>query len=587
MKIKLLIFFIASFVFLFPTSIFAQQDWTITDFASTITIFANGQVQVTETITADFGDNNKHGIYRNLPYIYKNTDGSQTYTQLTVQDVKRNGQREPYSLQKNDSQLQIKIGSANRTVTGTQVYTLTYLATGVLRSYTSFDELYWNATGNDWDATIQKASATVTLPKDGMLQSTCYFGPEGSTQQCPSSHTANQATFSSGQLSPGEGMTIAAGYKKGLVPILTVAKPKSFVEQLFEPINIIIFALIVVLGSGLIIYRWLRYGRDYWSNNVPFTDRTSQGTIRPIGAHETVTVEFTPPEDLRPAEIGVLMDERADTLDVTATIIDLATRGFLKITEVKKQWTFGKTDYILSKTKKAPQDLLPYERLLYDKLFADRDEVIVSTLKQEFYKDLKDVKERLYEDVVNKNFFISNPQSVRTKYLVAGMLLTALPIVVVVISSGFLTPAIAVTAAGISVVGLVLLVFSRFMSYRTSYGHGLYLRARGYKRFIDGAEAYRQQFYEKHNLFDEILPYAIVFGLTEKFAKAMKDMGIEPPQPSWYTGSTPFRPYYFASQVQGFSTSLSSAMAATPSSSGSGGGGFSGGGFGGGGGGSW
>lgn len=586
MRIKLLLF-LAAFLFFLPQPANAQDQWIINNFTSDIAIFANGQVQVTETITADFGTTEKHGIYRNIPYVYKSADGSLTYTQLTVQDIKRNGQNEPYSLDKNDAYLQIKIGSASKTLTGKQVYTLTYLVTGALRSFPQYDELYWNVTGNDWEATIQKASATVTLPKNEMLQSSCYIGAEGSTQQCQTTHTEKQATFSTGQISPGDGMTIAAGFTKGMVPILTVAKPKSFGEQLFSLPNILLFAIITLVGSGLIAYRWYRFGRDYWSSNVPFTDRTSKGTIRPIGAHETVTVEFTPPEKLRPAEIGVLMDERADTLDVTATIIDLATRGFLTIEEVKQKWLFGKTDYILHKTAKKPAGLLPYEKTLYDKLFAAKQDVTISSLKQEFYQDLKDVKNKLYDDVIAKNFFSANPQSTRTKYFVAGILLTVLPLVLFVMSTSFLSPTLAAASAGVSIVGLVLLIFSRFMSHRTSYGHELYLRSRGYKRFIDGAETYRQRFYEKHNLFDELLPYTIVFGLTEKFAKAMKDMGIEPPQPSWYTGTTPFRPYYFASQVQGFSNSLSSAMASAPTNSGSGGSGFSGGGFGGGGGGSW
>lgn len=588
MKIKLCIIFIVTSLFLLPRPISAQTDWTIQNFLSTIDITANGTVLVTETITADFGSVEKHGIYRNLPYVYQDSSGKKTYTDLIVQNVQRNGVNEPYSLDKNGSYLQIKIGSPNRTVTGTQVYTISYQTIGVLRSFSSYDELYWNATGNDWDATINHASATVTLPKEGMLQSSCYFGTVGSTNQCQTTHTDNQARFSSGQLSSGEGMTIAAGFQKGLVPILTVAKPKSFLEQLFTPFNLILFAVITLLGSGLIVFRWLKYGRDYWSNNAPITDRTSKGTIRPIGAHETVTVEFTPPEKLRPAEIGVLMDERADTLDVTATIIDLARRGYIKINEVKKQWVLGKTDYILYKTKKAPQNLLSYEQLLYDKLFDDRDEVIISTLKQSFYKDLRDVKAALYDDVLAKQFFPDNPEKMRQRYLVVGLILTFLfPLLGVMTGFSLFSPTFTAGAAGISLVGLVLLIFSRFMSYRTSYGHSLYLRSRGYKRFIDGAEAYRQRFYEQHDLFDDILPYAIVFGLTEKFAKAMKDMGLEPSQPSWYTGSTPFTAYYFVSQVQGFSNTLSSAMSATPSSSGSGGGGFSGGGFGGGGGGSW
>ena len=78
-----------------------------------------------------------------------------------------------------------------------------------------------------------------------------------------------------------------------------------------------------------------------------------------------------------------------------------------------------------------------------------------------------------------------------------------------------------------------------------------------------------------------------MFGMTAKLAKAFEKMGLEPQQPSWYTGAGAFNAYVFGQSMSGFSNSFSKAIASTPSSSGSGGGGSSGGGFGGGGGGSW
>jgi uncharacterized membrane protein len=127
--------------------------------------------------------------------------------------------------------------------------------------------------------------------------------------------------------------------------------------------------------------------------------------VRPIGAHETIVVEYEPPEKLRPAEVGVLMDERADTLDVTATIIDLATRGYLTITEVPKKWVFGSTDYTLARVKKDTASLLDYEKELFSKLFDEKDKVDMSSLKTKFYKDLKVVKDKLYEEIIKKGFF--------------------------------------------------------------------------------------------------------------------------------------------------------------------------------------
>ena len=49
--------------------------------------------------------------------------------------------------------------------------------------------------------------------------------------------------------------------------------------------------------------------------------------------------------------MGLLVDERADTLDVTATIIDLAVRGYLSIEEVPKTGWFGRRDWRLTRLK--------------------------------------------------------------------------------------------------------------------------------------------------------------------------------------------------------------------------------------------
>jgi uncharacterized membrane protein len=141
--------------------------------------------------------------------------------------------------------------------------------------------------------------------------------------------------------------------------------------------------------------------------------------------------------------------------------------------------------------------------------------------------------------------------------------------------------------AGLIPAGVLMIIVSQFMSRKTAKGRELYRRVKGYREFINTAEKYRQRFFEKQNLFQEVLPYAIIFGLTGKFAEAMKEIGLKNSTIAGYYGVHPFNAYTFTNTVNTFSNSFSSAAASTPSSSGSGGGGSSGGGFGGGGGGSW
>ncbi|MBI2032879.1 MAG: DUF2207 domain-containing protein [Candidatus Levybacteria bacterium] len=566
---KKIICFITVFVFLFfPLVAFAEEGWQIDNYRSDIAIQDSGIVTVKETIAVDFQNLEKHGIYRTIPYVYQQKDGSKYYTEVLFDSILQDSNKAKYSVSDTGFNYQVKIGDADRTISGKHTYVISYLLKGILRGFGDHDELYWNVTGNDWGVPIIDTSVAVTLPKEGLLSVYCYKGLEGSKDTCSSEKKQNQATFStSGELGPNENMSVAVLYKKGMVPLLSVPRPKSFAEKLFTPLPITIFCLI---GLGSFIYlfsMWRKKGRD-------------EGNIS-----STLVVEYTSPEKLRPAEVGVLMDEKADTLDVTATIIDLTGRRYMTITEIAKKWVFGKTDYKLERLNKKTSDLLPYEFLLLDKLFEDGNTVIVSTLKNKFYQDLAEVKKALYKDVVDKKLFVSNPDSIRTKYIIFGVILIIFSVIVVSVSAASELAIPTAVGGGFVVFGIWLVIFSGAMPKKTAYGHELYQRIKGYRLFISEAEKYRQRFFEKKHLFNEVMPYAIVFGLTKKFADAMKEIGLKNPEVVGYYGAHPFNSTVFASSVNDFSSSMSSAISKAPSSSGSSG--SSGGGFGGGGGGSW
>lgn len=585
--VKRVFVLILIFLFLSPIRVFASEDWIIESFFSDINIRSDGVVLISENIKVDFGTSQKHGIYRDIPYVYEDENGLRTYTDLDLQSVKQDGIESKYSENKNGNTLRIKIGDPNRTISGKHTYQISYAAKGVLRSFSNYDELYWNVTGNLWDVSINNASAVVHLPKNGMLQIKCFKGYLTSTDSCKSSFNENQAFFEmSNQLFANEGLTIVSEYSKGMVPIIFVTPPKNLGDKLAQPSSLLVFLLTTFFGILIVFWLWFKNGRDYWFRTPSVLDPSAQSEVKPLDGKETIVVEFEPPKKLRPAEIGVLLDEKADTKDVTATIIDLAVRGYLTITEIPKKWLFGSTDYSLKKTQKKEVDLLNYEQILFDRLFDGGESINVSSLKTEFYEDLKKVKTALYKNMTEKNLFVGNPESVRLRYVAYFIELLVLGIGALSIGLMLTLGEVIAFGAGILIVSIFILIFSRSMSRRSAYGRELYRQAKGYYEFINGAEKYRQQFYEKKNIFNEILPYAIVFGLTDKFAKAMKDMGIKPVQPTWYVSPHPFNVAAFSSNVNAFSNSFSSAIASTPSSSG-GSGGFSGGGFGGGGGGSW
>jgi hypothetical protein len=455
---------------------------------------------------------------------------------------------------------------------------------------------------------IEHAAATISLPKNGIIQMSCYAGGNGTSNYCDSKKTSeNTASFSwSKPLKSGEGMTIALGFAKKMVPLLAPLaedKPPVNTAETFTSLFFLLsFAGTLLVSLAMISQLWRKKGRD----------EDADGEAVPLFEKETIIAEYESPLGLRPGEVGVLMDETADTIDITATIIDLAARGFLTIEELPKKWFLGNTDYKLNKTVLDTEKLLEYEKALLNALFKDRkntslseflqifsgeqrslskteeESTKISDLKNSFYEDLAIIKKVLYLDVTEKKLFDGNPETVRMNYTWIAMAMVVAGIILATLTGSLQGGAFSGAGVALLLSGAIFFVVAqKAMPKKTPLGHETYLKAQGYKLFISETEKYRSAFYEKENMFMEVLPYAIVFGVTEKFAKAMKELGVKPPEPAWYHGTAPFDAAIFATNMGDLSRSIGTALASAPSGSGSGGGGFSGGGFGGGGGGSW
>lgn len=588
-----IIFSFIAVSFCLPSFVFADEMWHIDKFNSDLTVQQDGKVAITDTIEVDFGLISKHGIFRELPYAYEDENGNKTYIELVVKSVQIDNSSTPYEVDKNSANLRIKIGDPDKTITGKHTYKVNYDATGVLRSFGAYDELYWNVTGFEWPVEIRHVSAKVTLPQSGVTQYACYWGSYGSTESCSSTKVDDRTVNfeSTRSVANGSGITIATGYTAGMVPILTVAAPPTPFQQIQWVPLLGAFGITLIGGLYFIWKRWWQHGRDYWHGHHAVPD--GQARHIPFGIRESIAPEFSVPQNLRPAELGTLLDERADTLDVTATIVDLAVRGYVTIGEEKKKWAFGSKDYVLKQTKGSSPDLLRYEHLLLDSLFAAGKEVRLSELKNTFYDELAQVKQALYAEVVKKDLFTKDPEQVRSNYYGAGigLLVFGGAIGGITLSTASLSELwfwlVLGFSGGLIVTSVAILATAHTMPARTANGRQLYRQALGYKLFVGQVEKYRAQFMEKENMFEAVLPYAIVFGVTAELARAMKLLELKPSQMGWYHGVHPFSPTAFARDMNTFSHTISTAMASTPSSSGSGGGGFSGGGFGGGGGGSW
>ena len=297
-------------------------------------------------------------------------------------------------------------------------------------------------------------------------------------------------------------------------------------------------------------------------------------------------MEFVPPDGLRPGQVGTLIDEQANTLDVTATIIDLAVRGYLRITEIPKQGWLGSTDWQLDSLKPGT-GLKPYENTLLTALFASGPSVPLSSLKNTFAAHLKAVENELYDDMMANGWYRRRPDHTRAMVAVLAVLLILAGVGLTVLLAA--TTSFGLLGLPLVVFGLLMVFGVRIFPARTAKGYGTLRRILGFKRFIDESEKERAQFAERQNLFSEYLPYAVVFGATDKWARAFAGLDGQLPRTDWYVSDQLFTVALFSQAMGGFTTTASGTISSVPASSGGSGfsGGSSGGGFGGGGGGSW
>ena len=600
-----------------PASAQSGLDERIHSYDVHVLVMANGTIDVTETIDYDFGFNSRHGILREFVTSqgYNPADDPDPRAASVRRDVKwwrqypldvisvASDAPDRYAVESVKSafnaDLQTKrarIGDKDVTVTGRHTYTIHYRQKGAVNALSGDDELYWNIVGTGWNVPIDRVHIAVSAETGAITRVACFSGEAGSTTPCASAIASGNAEFGAANLGAYEGVTIAATIPDADGPAIEPVKyirEKWSIGRAFDVTPTTVaggaaVALFAVGGVGLLLFR---VGRDRSAvgsiTDIAFSEGAEENT-EPVGLFEHVPtpVEFVPPDGIRPAQLGVLIDESADNLDVSATLVDLAVRGYLRIEEVTNKRGRVKDHRLVRLTKN--DGLLHYEQLLLQHLFETGPIVTMSQLKNKFASDMREIKEALYADAIDRGFFARRPDQIRQKWTAIGFF--SLAIGVALLIAAIVMTHIALVAAPLAAAGLLMALCARFMPRRTARGTGVYRRALGFQDFIENSEKNRAQFAEKQNLFTEYLPYAVVFGCTDRWARTFESLGYQPDTSSWYVGTYPFAFSSFSHSIETFSSNAGSMLSSTPASSGGsgfGGGGSSGGGGGGGGGGSW
>ncbi len=567
-----------SFIFFLWSFFYVSEAlcWEINDFTSEITINKDSSLIVMERITVNFESELHHGIYREIPVKYKRgfTNFNLRLGVISVEDEK--GKTYPYKVTKEGRYLRIRIGDPNHYVKGIKTYYILYQVNRAINYFGDHDEFYWNVTGDEWDVPIRSAKAAIKLPEDipfDELNWKSFTGPRGTTTSKAKVYQEDGSlVFFSDELGPREGLTIVVSFPKGYL------KKPSFLLKTFWFIQDNGIFVLPVAIFFFMFWLWLTKGRN------PKVSRS-------------IMVRYHPPAQITPSEAGTIMDERVDLTDITAMVVDLAVRGYMKIKQITtpKLLFLSKKDYIFILLKEDyPHDnkLKSHEKSFLMGIFeGGKKEVRLSSLKNRFYVYLPSIRDSIYRELTNKGYFAAHPQKIRKNYLTWGLILL-IGGVFLAQFWGRLDLLICLPASG-----AIIIAFSFVMPRLTAKGVNIFYHLMGLKEFIQRVEKDRIEKLSKKDptLFERTLPYAMVLGVADEWAEAFEGLYREPP--SWYESSTwPARGFYTGLLVADLGEGLrvmgdtfsSSPPRTSASSGGSGlGGGFSGGGFGGGGGGTW
>ena len=555
---------------LFAAPAIADRTLVIQSFEATVNVESDGSILVEETIVPRF-TGSWNGIFRTIPIQYRTPQGLNYTLRLDVESVTdREGRALKYESSRERHYRKLRIwvpGAAD----ATRTVKLRYRVQNGLRFFDEHDELYWNVTGDEWEVPIESASAHVRLPEAASgVRATAFRGAYGSTEQSDVSTGPDGVRVQSSRgLGMREGLTLVVGWNPGVVHRPTAVDKTADVVYSNLPLAVpplVFFAMFRL---------WRRRGRD--------------PELAPI------TTQYEPPAQMTPAELGTLIDGKPDMRDITASIVDLAVRGYLHIAETENERFFGlfsskEYTFTLKKDRREWAALKKHERDLLAAMFASStDSVTLSDLKNKFYKNLPGLRDELYGRLVNDGFYTGRPDRVRLFYVLGGI---GVGLLIGFASAGILAslgmqPASGIIAGVLS--ALIVAFFGWFMPSRTTRGTRELEKVLGFREFLTRVEGDRlERLVKTPAMFEKFLPYAMALGVEENWAKAFD--GIYDQPPSWYSGPGgigTFRPSAFTHNLGVMSTAAATTMASAPRSSGGSGfsGGSSGGGFGGGGGG--
>lgn len=384
---------------------------------------------------------------------------------------------------------------------------------------------------------VNEFTATVAVPAQ-LANIDCTAGPPGSEVSCDfaagGTHDNPNPTFRDGPRGENEEVAIRVDFAPGAIVPNEQIETRWTLGRAFTagPLQLGIALALLVLGGIALFALHRMAGADA----RPGGQVAKVGEFAPVGEGES---EFRIVGDIRPGQVGTVVDERVDPIDVTASLLDLAVRGHLLITELPRESEFARTDWVLTRPTTADAGTLhPFEVELLDGLAAPGGQVKVSELGDKVRASIDKVQDKLYDQVVSNGWYERRPDSTRNRWTQLALAGLIVAVVATALLAAFTT--FGLVGLTLVILGLGLVFVAQEMPARTGKGAAVQAGLMALRSDLLSQPTDQMPPGQELRELSEVLPYAVVLGGAERWLDAIvaTDTDEDPDSTdlSWYHG---------------------------------------------------
>ncbi|SES43768.1 Predicted membrane protein [Actinokineospora terrae] len=396
--------------------------------------------------------------------------------------------------------------------------TVLYTVDGTIDDLGDRQEFRWQPVSG-WDTKLTLVRVSLLTPRPGR-DFVCLAGRPGTEDTCQSALTdSGVLRVSQSDLDSGSRVDLSAKLPAGLVPA----------NARYEKAASTAFAVTPLSGAGLGLVGLLLLGGFVFLWRA--REREAKMLAAEVGPVELVVndggkVTFASPDGVLPGQAGALLAERAGHRELAATVVDLAVRNYLWVTESSGDWQ-------IVRRNAADDALTDYERVVYRTLLPEGTESVTLSSLRTSPLDITAARTAIHADAVSRGWFTRTPGGLGRLGLVGAAVLAVGVVGALVLA---LTGGPALLAVAVGLGGLGLLTGARFVPVRTQRGSALAQQVRGVAAFLAsvGPETVSS---EREVVFSRSLPYAVALGESERWLTGFGP--VDPAGVHWYASQDP------------------------------------------------